>query len=345
VVGRQEFAFGNSLVVDSRGPNGALAISAGGLNGVADDLSKRSAMDAVRAILDYNPLTIDLVAAKIDAQGLTSLSADQKDDINLVGANASWKLGDKKDTVLEGYFWAKVDRSGLMATAPEHVKTDTIYVPGIHAQTNLLDGLMLSGEIALQRGTDSSAGTNAAANRRALAWQGIVNYALPFEQTKKYSPVLTTSLTHLSGDKCDATSGGSTCPGSDNTAWDPMFENQSGGKIYNALFNYTNATILGVKGAIKPIEDVTASAEYTGLWLDKQSNVAGINQPDSSGVAVANEFGSKKLGDEVDLGLKYAYTEDVTVGASLGWFFPGDVFASNNNKLASQALVNLDVKF
>lgn len=347
VVGRQAFAFGNSLLIDSAGPN--RTASAGGLEGIAQDLSKRGAMDAVRAILDYNPLTIDLVYAKIDAQGVTSAIADQNDDIDLVGVNANWKLGDKKDTVLEAYFWAKVDRSALTAATPgEGVKTDTVYVPGVRAQATVLDGLMLSGEVAIQRGVDSTTAADTAATRKALAMQAIANYALPFEQTKAYSPVLTTSVTYLSGDKNNSST-------ETNTAWDPMFENQSGGKIYNTLFNYSNAYIATVKGSLKPIEDLTASAEWTGLWLDKQADTGtgiGIFRPDAaagaSATAATTFLDNKKLGDEFDLGLTYAYTEDVTVGATLGWFVPGNVFgqgATSSDKIASQALVNLDVKF
>jgi len=345
VVGRQAFAYGNSLLIDSAGPNRTVA--SGGLDSVAQDLSKRRAMDAIRAILDYNPLTIDLVYSKIDAQGLTAAIDDQKDDIDLMGINANWKLGDKKDTVLEAYFWAKVDRSDLTTiTAGETRKTDTIYVPGVRAQATVLDGLMVSGEVALQRGTNpvtTGAGSGEpASSREALAWQAIANYALPFEQTKEYSPMLLTSVTYLSGDKGDSSN-------ATDTAWDPMFENQSGGKIYNTLFNYSNAYIVGIKGSLKPIEDLTASAEWTGLWLDKQVAAAGIFRPDavtSTAAAGAGTYtDNKKLGDELDLGLKYAYTEDVTVGATLGWFKPGDLFSSANDKVASQALVNLDVKF
>lgn len=346
VVGRQAFAYGNSLVVNSTGPN--RTVTGGGLDSLAEDFSKRSAMDAIRAILDYNPLTIDLVYAKIDAQGLGSAVADQKDDVDLFGVNANWKLGDKNDTVLEGYFWAKVDRSALAGTtAGETKKTDTIYVPGVRAQVNVLDGLMLSGEVALQRGTDTgtAASGEPAANRNALAWQAIANYALPFEKTKEYSPVLTTAVTYLSGDKEGAYSAGPATLGVKNTAWDPFFEAQSAGKIYNTLFDYSNSYILSLKGSLKPIEDVTASAEYTGLWLDKQQNVAAIFNPEGGTNSTTAEFGSKKLGDEIDLGLSYAYTEDVTIGASLGWFFPGDVFQSVNDKAATQAIVNLDVKF
>lgn len=286
IVGRQAFKYGNGLVIDSSGPNNT---TTGMLNGIANDMSKKTGLDAIRAILDYDPLTIDLVYAKLDAQGLTGAVADQKDDIDLMGVNAAWKLGDSYDTTLEGYFWAKVDRSDLSGTAQP--KTDTIYVPGVRATANLLEGLMTSAEVALQRGTDSDADSETASKRQALAWQVIANYALPFEQTKDISPVLTTAVTYVSGDKDGAYNQGPGALGAKNTAWDPLLESQGTGKIYNTLFNFSNAYIATVRGTITPIQDVTAAIEWNGLWLDKQVSLMQINQPDlSSGTTIKHKL-------------------------------------------------------
>ena len=60
----QVFSFGNSLVFDATGTNDA-APTGSGLNGVAEDLTKQTAIDAVRAILDYNPLTVSIFAARL----------------------------------------------------------------------------------------------------------------------------------------------------------------------------------------------------------------------------------------------------------------------------------------
>jgi len=356
IVGRQAFSYGNGLVIDTNGnggitngvSNGNRTTPAGALVNVAEDLSKRRALDAVRAILDYNPLTIDLVYGKLDANNLLGIqdgdsgsNMGTKDDVDLIGTNVNYKLGDKYDTVLEGYFWARVDNSGNEGASNN--KVDVIYMPGVRAALNVLDGLMLGAEAAWQRGTDSTTDQAYSKKREAMAYQLMANYALPMESTKAYSPVLTTALTYLSGDK-----GGS---GTDtvNKAWDPMLENMSSGKIYNTLFNLSNAYIATLKGSIKPIEDVVASAEWNGLWLAEQltSTTLPLYQPDdaSSGINTTANIDNTKLGDEIDLGLSYAYTEDVTIGATLGWWKPGDVMNSVNRKVATQAMVNLDVKF
>ena len=51
------------------------------------------------------------------------------------------------------------------------------------------------------------------------------------------------------------------------------------------------------------------------------------------------------LGNETDVTLNYAYTEDVSFGLTLGWFVPGDAFSKVNRDTASQALANVAVKF
>jgi len=348
VVGRQAFAFGNSFVIDSMGPNRSIGAYRGGLQGVAEDLTQRKAMDAIRLILDYNPLTIDLVYSKIDANNLTGEAdtSGYKDDVDLLGTNLNYKLGDKMNTVVEAYFWAKSDNSNKYSAGR---KTDTVYMPGARVAADVLDGLNLGAEVAMQRGTYSRA-DNDNVKREAIAYQLIGNYALPFEQTKEYRPVLTTAFSYFSGDKGPLTG---TVNQKKYSGWDPMFENQNRGKIFNTLFNQSNAMVAQIKGTISPIEDVTAAVEWSGLWLAKKinntpasttSNFA-LYQPDGTSLTPALNKDNTKLGDELDLYLTYAYTEDVTIGATLGWFKPGDLFQAPNRKTATQAMVNMDVKF
>ena len=127
-----------------------------------------------------------------------------------------------------------------------------------------------------------------------------------------------------------------------------MFENQSGGKIYNSLFNLTNAHIQEVSLKVKPIEDVTTKLGWTGLWLDKELNdndTIALLQPDGGTAAIAWEEDETYLGCEIDWDTVYDYTEDVQIGASFGWFNPGDVFDSDNEKTASQAILHANVNF
>ena len=351
VIGRQNFSFGNSFIIDSAGTNNSVA--SGGLNAVAEDMTKSTAQDAVRLTLDYNPLTIDVVASKIASNNSLG-NGDSDDDVDLFGINANYNLGDSMETVMESYFWSKIDQSvkddGLGAEA------DTTYTFGGRVSTNPIKGLNLQGELAWQRGNESSTFALGNQKREAMAAQVIANYILPFESTAQWSPVVTGVYTFVSGDSNPAepdTAGGDE---RHYTAWDPMFENQGGGTIYNTLFNLTNAHIVTLKGEIKPMEDVTLWTSWNGMWLDKRikdtispddgtSTNLTLLQPDGTSIASFAMTSDKKLGDEVGIGAVYDYTEDVQIGARLDWFIPGSAFADTNNRPAFQSLVNANVAF
>ena len=51
------------------------------------------------------------------------------------------------------------------------------------------------------------------------------------------------------------------------------------------------------------------------------------------------------VGNEIDVQVTYDYTEDVSIGANVGWFFTGDAFADGSDDNAQQALVNVNVNF
>ncbi len=338
IIGRQNFAFGNSFVMDSAGTNNS--VSTGGIKGAAEDLSKRTALDAVRAILDYNPLTINVIASKVNSGNVAGEGA-HKDDVDLIGTNAAYQLGDKWQSLVEAYYWAKIDNNTASGVGS---KADTVYMPGIHASTNPIKGLNLSAEIAMQRGNKwQSAGVNV--KREATAAQLIMNYELPLAKIEKYKPTIMGAYTYVSGEKNPTKVG--TSDKARYRGWDPMFENQSGGTIYNSLFNLTNAHIITTKASVKPIEDVTASIQMDYLWLDKElaAGVLDILQPDGSSLTTLTTTTNAYLGSELGLGLAYAYTDDVTLGAKLNWFTPGEAFSSANQNVASQILVNANVNF
>ncbi len=340
--------YGNGLVFDSTGTNNqAPADSA--LSSVANDLTKQTALDGIRGVLDFNPLTIDLVYFKVDANTLTG-AADRSDDVDLYGTNLNYSFGDDWNTTAEAYFFARIDKS-TQTLGSSGNKSDTVYLPGLRASTNPIKGLNVQGEVAWQRGNFVLTTTAVAQNqdREAMAAQAIVNYQVPLEATAKWNPVLTGVYTYLSGDSNPALAEDTARPASDEkyTAWDPFFENQAGGSIYNTLFDLTNDHILTASASVVPMEDVTAKVTWTGLWLDRElrGSSFAIRQPDGGTLTVANNTDEKGLGFEVDAELTYDYTEDVQVGLNLGWFNPGDVFAGTNDSTAKQAILHAGVAF
>lgn len=361
VVGRQNFKYGNSFIMDSAGTNNTIA-NGNGLTGIANDLTARTALDAVRLIFDYNPLTIELFASKVDSNTSGGFNPNA-DDVDLYGANATYKLGDTWDTVAEGYLFTKIDNSAFGVTG---LKADTIYVPGLRASTNPIKGLNVQGEIALQRGnkantsnTTAGGASNDNVRREAIGGQFIANYMLPFDQLAQYSPVITGVYTYVSGDKDPGDAGNSSSSGngfqSSYKAWDPMFENQASGTIYNSLFDLSNSHIAMLSAQAKPMEDVTAKATWTGIWLDKQVDapkggpiVANFTQRipggGASSTVTQKVTSNKAVGWEIDGDLTYDYTEDVQLGLSAGSFFPGDFFFIADES-AHQVIGKAAVKF
>jgi hypothetical protein len=352
-IGRQQLNYGNAFVIGANGPNNA---AVGNIAAFADDLTKATAIDAVKAILDYKPLTIDVFAGKLASNNLTGVTPHD-DDVDLYGVNANYQLGDDMNTLVEAYLFSRIDHSTSSVAGATGGKSDTTYVPGLRASTNPISGLNVQGEVAWQRGTKViSAADNI--QREAFGAQAIVNYQVKQADVEKYKPVLQAVYTFVSGDS-NPTDAVSTSQASDNrwTAWDPMFEDQAGGKIYNALFSLSNAHILELSASANPIEDVTAKLSWTGIHLDKSltRQIAAIGPtlghgsatvttlPDGTGAPASLITSNLDLGHEIDADLTYNYTEDVQIGVSLGYFKPGDAF--EGDKAARQAIAHVGVNF
>ncbi len=357
VVGRQAFSYGNSFIVDAAGTNNS-APTDSGIDNVAEDLTKQTALDAVRLIFDYEPLSIELLFSKVDSRTNT-LTNIPNDDIDLYGVNAGYEVGDSMNTQVEAYFFAKIDK--LVNADVGHSKSDTVYVPGLRASTNPIEGLNVQAELAWQRGNKvvSTTDINENQQREAMGAQVIASYQVPV--LEEYKPILAYVYTYVSGDSNPGdVNAGSGFEASSNrwTAWDPMFENQAGGTVYNALFNLSNAHINTVSAQVNPIEDVTAKVSWTNLQLDKglSGNAANtaftLVQPDglATGTLGVN-IDEEDIGNEIDATVTYDYTEDVQFGANFGWFLPGDLFSASNtvntfnDHVASQAIIHGNVNF
>ncbi|MBF0479232.1 MAG: alginate export family protein [Candidatus Omnitrophica bacterium] len=341
VVGRQQFSFGNNLIVSSGGTNIA---NDSGIRNVANDLSKQHGFDAIRAILDYNPLTIQVFAAKITKNNasVTAYSENNDLDRDLFGTDATYAFGDKMNSQVEGYFFGLNDKTG---NGNAGSKTNGTYTPGIRVSMNPIERLNVQAEYAHQFGTYST-GTNDNRTRNANAAQFLASYKIPV--LEKYAPVAKYAFTYVSGD-VNGTSGSTA---NYYTGWNAMFEDQGYlngySKIYNAMFGLSNLVIHEVSFEAKPMQDITTSVGWSGLWLSTPyDSLAGSFRTMSGTYATYNMNPNKSfLGNEFDGTITYAYTEDVKIGSTIGMFVPGKAFANaNNDDNAVQAMVNMNVAF
>lgn len=351
VAGRQAFHYGNSFIVDSAGVNSSTPADSGLSGIVGGDITKQTVKDAIRLIFDYEPLSVELLFFKDDSRTNT-LANDDRDDVDFYGVNVGYEVGDSMNTQVETYFFARIDKLNNTAAAGEFSKSDTVYVPGLRASTNPIEGLNVQAELAWQRGNRvATTGTiHDNQSREAMGAQVIASYQVPV--LEEYKPILQYVYTYVSGDSNpDNRRGISDASSENHTAWDPLFENQSGGTIYNSLFDYSNAHIHLVSAQVNPIEDVTTKVSWTHLRLDKELRTGqafALLQPDGTATAagaIGFNAGEKEVGNEIDATATYDYTEDVQFGANLGWFIPGDLFTGANDHVATQAILHGNVNF
>jgi len=363
VVGRQELHYGNDMIIGDSDTN---RIDDRG--NIPGDLSKRKSFDAVRAILNYDPLTVDLVYAKIKTHPYWSWWAEYFQNINnnlervgdridndtdLYGVNAKYDFG-RKNTVVEGYYWYKrIGPYALGAGASPFdpigsgtAKSDQLHTFGGRVSTKPIENLTFQLEVAGQQGRANidadDGGAEHVLARSAWALETATTY--DFKKVK-YTPSLTALFAYFSGQNNTFDSPQS----SKYKGWDPMFENQTFGHVANALMPQTNIKLLGINGSMKPMDDITLKAEYYHYWfIQPYSYLAGY-YPTTIQYTNRNK---RDAGQEVDLTLTYDYTEDVQLSLLGGVFIPGEALeetaagvGTGNDHTASEVIGSMKVTF
>jgi hypothetical protein len=348
-VGRQLLRFGNALIVGDPDTN-IYSVATALYEG---DLSARKSFDAVRATLDYNPLVVDGIYAKVE-EGRVNLN----DDVTLMGLNATYDVG--RNTTLEGYYFGKVKGSqaatvynldagnatafGTAGTQTTNTKnkSDKVHTVGLRVVNKSVKNLTVDAQGAYQFGTynpkfDPNAryiGTavgisgdnpNAQTGKRsAFAFQVEAAYDLKdIAVVSKYSPVISGNYTFLSGANRDRV-GDKAYKG-----WDPMFEDQTYGHLMNAIMAQTNMHRVALSGKAKLTDDIGLKLDYVTAWFVKRypegrlAVLSGI--ADNTTTARVFRMGKERhIGNEIDATLTYDYTEDVQFSLLGGVFVPTD---------------------
>jgi hypothetical protein len=319
-VGRQELKFGNQLIIGK-----ALTYNRGVLNGVPRDLGIREAFDAIRATLNYDPLMVDMIYAKIDETlNVESASPNYRnEDSDLYGINARYQVN--KDIAVEGYCFTKLARS----TTSTIDKNDWVNAVGMLLSATPKENLKTSLEMAYQFGKYRSASKTNPMNAWAL--QAMADYTFA---KVKYTPNLGIRFTHLSGGKEE----------NNKDAWDPMYNNQTLNNITKALIPFSNLNVINLIGSIKPKEDLTLTANYGYYRLNEKMN--SMTDPYLFSASTWTMSTNKSLGNALDLTATYEYTEDVELALTAGWFKPGNAFnLAYGKRDATQVIGSMKVTF
>lgn len=319
-IGRQEIAFGNSLIIGN-------AKVIGTSSSIPTDLTERKAFDAIRATLNYDPLVVDLVYAQVKQ----ATSVD-RNTISLTGINAAYAL--TKNTDVSAYYWLKKDNNTNAAAATTS-RPDTLSTIGALISSSPIENLTASFEAAFQFGRNTNS-TNQK-KHSALALQAMADYTFAKVKT---TPKIGASWTYLTGSSAGDTGR--------NRGWDPMFYDQKLNNIVYTLLPFSNMNAFNLRGSMKPVEDVTVSAVY-GYYDVAQKGAAAFTLPhsyDNAGTAyyTGTYTGKTHLGSALDGTVIYDYTEDVQFGLTAGYFAPGNALTTNG-KAAQQVIGSMKVVF
>jgi hypothetical protein len=337
-IGRQDLWFGRGLIVGSNwrawDNQSYEKFSSGQIQ--ADEYSAKTAFDAIRATLDFSPWTLDFVYSQIDENG-----HDPEDDINLYIVNVNYKFSEY-NAVAELYYVGETDRATFPdvddTEDPFDTRNNDTHTIGGRVQFDPISQITLGGELAYQFGNYRSpiddfppieeANNNLEQDREAWLFNIFGTYRWDYE----WKPELTLEYLHLSGED-NVFRGGAD---SEYGGWNPMYR----GKFYTAYADFrefvyetgdpydqdarTNENIFQVKGSLRPLEDLLLEASWTTIWTDED-----IEAVDVTGGGVGTSLGSERdehIGWEVDLGVTYDYTEDVSFSTLFSWFEPGDYY-------------------
>ena len=343
-IGRQELHFGSDMIIgdpDTNNMASTASVFGNTWMNKDSDLSARKAFDAIRATLDYNPLVIDAIMAKID-EG----SRYRQDDVNLYGINANYKIGGKYLSTAEAYWFEKRTGRGTAAGRYSGKKVDQVDTLGARLTATPHSRMSSSLEVAIQTGRGVPPFGADMPTVRRKAWALEASSAVDLKDKIKYAPTVAAMYAYFSGEALDYTTDVGAYRG-----WDPMFENQTSGNIANTLFNQTNVHVLGGIATAQATEDVKLKAEYYAYWWAKAfpegaivntvRDPFGVGDPDG-GYCVTNK---RFAGQEIDLTATYDYTEDVQFALMGGAFIPGSAFEKGNNTPAKEIIGSMKVTF
>lgn len=293
-VGRQEIQLGKGLVVGSR--YRAVDYIGADVGTAALDLGQQKAFDAVKVDYAFPMTDFSMTAFKakiLEGYGLgLALGPETLEDLDLYGLAVKY---DSDMFCLEPYFvYAKLEGSAN----PDF----DLMTLGARAGFSPMENLDLEVELAKQFGDAEILGSDSFSG-----WAAVLGGGYTFDG--EMEPKLTAGYSFFSGQDS----------ATDINQWIPVFPGNVASRVgkiaYPTLFaageglslTGSGLQVISVGLGIQPAEKVGLSAALYNLQA--REPLGGLD---------------KTYGNELDLCMKYAYTEDVTFGVDLGMLFAGD---------------------
>ncbi|MFH1791202.1 MAG: alginate export family protein [Candidatus Omnitrophota bacterium] len=347
-IGCQNLWFGKGFIVGAHFINPTASIN-------ATEYSCQKSFDAIRATLDYDPWTIDVIASKIWENAIGS-----NDDVDLYGVNVGY-IFDVYNAEAEGYYFLKADR-GLESWNIDDL--NSVHTMGIRGSMDPIENWTVAAESALQLGKYVGS-KSATQGRERCAWAIDASLECRYFTDKfAWKPIVAAEYIYYSGDKKTSTEDVNS-EGVYN-GWDIMYRGKFDSAIreFQGLFYTTNQDVnnqrtnmlprypdaadsnqhqVVVAGSIQPTDSLMVEARYINFW---QQYATYHYDPAHTGTGVDERIKDKKyLGSEIDVQAAWDYTEDVQFGLLCAWYFPGAHYYDQSDDVATDIVGTVKLSF
>ena len=298
--------------------------------------------DAARLVLDYYPLTIDLVAAELVNNQVFGGTSTHGGSADLLFVNARYEISDSAIKDVEAYFgWIAQGSSGPVTsgttggTVPPISTGSSPLIIGARADINPLDALQTWVEGAYEFGADGTGGDTLS----AFILNAGGRYTL---KNVQWVPAFNGNYIYASGGGKDGEAG----------TFRPWFDYADGYNGYVFMPALTDIHIFNLGASVKPYENTTLSLQgYYYLKADKNSD-AGSNPnvdwggPTWSTAGFLGTADKSELGWEFDAIVGYDYSKDVRAQLVYGVFLPSHAYQDVGFSQAAQEVrAEVNVKF
>ena len=293
--------------------------------------------DAARLVLDYYPLTIDIVGAQLVNNQSFGGASSHAGSADLLFINGRYEMSDSAIKNIEMYFgWIAQGSSGPITstTVPPTVNSGSPMIIGARADLNLAEPINSFIEGAYEFGSDGTPNTD-----NLSAYIVNLGFRLTLKDTQ-WSPVFNFGNTIASG-------GGN---GNVSGVFVPWFDYLEGYNGYLFCPALANIQIINAGASIKPYENTTLSVQgYFYRKIDKDGPAGSNVNYDWGGPtwsAAASGVNSRELGWEIDGILGYDYSKDVRMQLVYGVFLPENAYQNAGFSVAAQEVrAEVNVKF
>ena len=292
--------------------------------------------DAARLVLDYYPLTIDVVGAELVNKQTFGGDSSHAGSADLVFVNARYEMSDSAIKDVEAYFgWVAQGSSGPITSSrvPPSFLNASPWIVGLRSDVNLTEGLQTWAEGAYEGGADGSL------SQGISAWLANVGGRFTIKDVQ-LAPVLNANYIFASG---GGKGGGGT--------FRPWFDYADGYNGYLFAPALANIHIFNVGASIKPYENTTLSLQgYYYRKADHDTRAGSNVDVDFGGLEYtrdATQAGSSDLGWEIDTILGYDYSKDVRLQLVYGMFIPEGAYHNTPevSAVAHEVRGEVNVKF